>query len=48
MIVFLAEQLPEEEYEDLLAYISLRIERSKERGRRGEAEGIKIPAERAG
>lgn len=38
MIVFLAEQLPEEEYEDLLAYINLRIERSKERGRARKKE----------
>ncbi len=48
MIVFLDGRLPEEEYESLLANSDLRIERSKERGRRGEAEGIEILAERAG
>lgn len=30
-ILYLAEQLPDEEFEDLIAFIELRIQRSKER-----------------
>jgi len=40
LILFLADQLPDEEYEDLVAYINMRIDRARERNKIGGTGGI--------
>jgi len=41
LILYLAEQLPDEEYDDLIAYINLRIKLLEERGKKSEKKSNK-------